>query len=133
VRTSAGLWEILNGRVGPFLNNRRYTLRGYDSTSSGRRMQLATLDWRFPLVNVERGVMSPPAGVLDISGNLFVESGATWNDGSEPDEYRSAAGAEVLARVNLFYALNLNLRLGYARGYDEDGEDQVYLTIGGAF
>ncbi|MDH3762021.1 MAG: hypothetical protein OEU50_13650 [Gammaproteobacteria bacterium] len=133
VRTSAGLLEILNGRVGPFLNNRRYTLRGYDSTSSGRRMQLATLDWRLPLANVERGVMSPPVGLLDISANLFVEGGATWNDGSEPDEYRSAAGAEVLARVNLFYALNLNLRLGYAHGYDEGGEDQVYLTLGGAF
>ena len=133
VQSSAGLADILYGRVGPFLNKRRYTLRGYDSTSSGRRMQLATIDWRFPVANVERGVMSPPIGLLDISGNLFAESGATWNDGSEPEEYRSAAGAEILAQVNLFYSLNLNLRLGFARGFDEDGEDQVYLKIGGAF
>jgi hypothetical protein len=133
VQSSAGLLEILDGRVGPFLNNRRFTLRGYDSTSEGRRMQLATVDWRFPLVNVERGTMSPPIGLLDISGNLFAESGATWNEGSEPEEYRSAAGAEIHAEVNLFYALNLKLRLGFARGFDEDGDDQVYLTIGGAF
>lgn len=133
VRSSGGLQEILGGRVGPFLNKRRYTLRGYDSTSSGRRMQLATIDWRFPLANVERGTMSPPAGLLDLSATLFAESGATWNDGGEPEEYRSAAGAEIHAGVNLFYALNLKLRLGFAHGYDEGGEDQVYLTIGSAF
>lgn len=133
VRSSSGLLDILGGRTGPFLNNRRFTLRGYDSTSTGRRMQLATVDWRFPLANIERGSMSPPAGVLDISGNLFVEGGATWDNGGEPDEYRSAAGAEIHAEINLFYAINLDLRLGYAHGYDEGGEDQVYLTIGGAF
>jgi len=133
VTSSAGIFGIFEGNVGPFLNQRRYTLRGYDSTISGRRMQLATIDWRFPIAAVERGFMSPPVGLLDISGNLFVEGGATWDEGSEPDETRSAAGVEVLARVNLGYALNLNLRLGFAHGYDEDGEDQVYLTIGSAF
>ena len=87
-------------------------------------MQLATLDWRFPISTVERGFMSPPAGLLDVSGSLFVEGGNTWNDGSEPEEYRSSAGVEVFAEINLFYALNLDLRVGYAHGFDDGGEDQ---------
>ena len=77
--------------------------------------------------------MAPPLGVLDLSGALFVESGATWDDGSDPEEYRSAAGLEVLAEINLFNAANLDLRVGYAHGFDDDGEDQFYLTVGGAF
>ena len=71
--------------------------------------------------------------MLDVSGNLFVESGATWDDGSEPEEYRSAAGVEMLAEINLFYAFNLDLRVGYAHGFDDGGEDELYLTVGGAF
>ena len=133
VQASAGLLSILEGEVGPFINQRRYTLRGYERSSEGRRMQLATLDWRFPISTVERGFMSPPAGLLDVSGSLFVEGGNTWNDGSEPEEYRSSAGVEVLAEINLFYALNLDLRVGYAHGFDDGGEDQFYLTLGGAF
>ena len=54
VQSSAGLLSILEGEVGPFINQRRYTLRGYDSSSEGRRMQLATVDWRFPVSNIER-------------------------------------------------------------------------------
>jgi hypothetical protein len=133
VQSSSGIVEILQGPVGPFLNKRRYTLRGYENTTEGRRLQLATIDWRFPVEDIETGLMSPPVGLLNVAGNLFVESGATWNDGNEPEEYRSAAGAEIIAAVNLFYLFNLDLRLGYAHGFDDDGEDQVYLKIGGSF
>jgi hypothetical protein len=35
--------------------------------------------------------------------------------------------------VALFYSLRFQLRLGLAHGFDEDGENQVYLRVGSSF
>lgn len=119
----------------PF-NIRSYPLRGYpDGLASleGRRMQLGTLEWRFPIRRVERGFMTPPLGLHQLAGSLFVDSGAVWNEGRSPDDRRTGAGVELLTDAALLYSLRVNLRLGYAHGFDEGGKDQVYLRIGASF
>lgn len=118
-------------------NVRKYNLRGYDENLpelSGRRMYLATSEWRFPLARIERGWMSPPLGLSQLSGSLFYEAGASWNEGGSADRYYPGAGLEVTAELNLFYHLQLKTRLGYAHGFDDElGDDVVYFSLASSF
>jgi hypothetical protein len=119
----------------PF-NRRDYALRGYPEGRAdlqGRRLRLASLEWRFPLARVERGIMAPPLALHQLSGVVFVDSGAVWQAGSSPDGYRTGAGFELMTDTALFYFARFSLRLGYAHGFDTGGRDQVYLRIGAAF
>ena len=118
-------------------DQRDYPLRGYPTglpALTGRRMFVSSLEWRFPMTRVERGVMVPlPLGLHQVSGSLFVDSGGTWNDGGKPEKYSTGYGMEVNARVILLYELPFNLRLGWAHGLDAGGEYQVYLRVGASF
>ena len=116
-------------------NKRKYALRGYQEglpQLRGRRAQLLTAEWRFPLQRVENGIMAPPVGLLQWHGTIFAETGSVYQD--SPETYYSSAGIELSADVNLFYNLTLRMRFGYAHGFDEDiGDDRLYLKIGSSF
>ncbi len=132
--TGEGLDETTTS--GPRLNRRDFALRGYPASLAslqGRRMQLASLEWRFPLKRVERSWMALPAGLQQWSGKLFIDSGTAWEQGSSPDSYFTGAGIELLSDVNLFYLMNLRLRIGYAHGFDTGGGDRFYLSLGNSF
>lgn len=119
----------------PF-NVRRYPLRGYPDgleVLTGRRVQLGTVEWRFPIQRVERGVMSPPLALHQLAGAVFIDNGATWNEGHSPDNRRTGAGIELNADSAVLYSLRFNLRLGYAHGFNENGENQIYLRVGSSF
>jgi Tol biopolymer transport system component len=115
---------------------REYALRGYDEGKPqlrGRRAQIVSAEWRFPIERVERGIMAPPLGLMQWSGAVFVDSGAAYNDDS-PDEYFTGAGVEINADLNVFYMVPIRARLGYAHGFDENiGDDRVYLQVGASF
>lgn len=115
---------------------RRYALRGYAegfSQLSGRRMQLASLEWRFPGQLIERGFMSPPVGLIQWSGSVFAETGDAY-EGTSVDEYYSSAGFELQGDVNLFYGITTRMRLGIASGFnDVIGEQRIYFDIGASF
>lgn len=119
----------------PF-NQREFALRGYDSglaELTGRRMVLAAAEWRFPLARIERGFMTPPLAIHQVSGSVFAETGDAWTTGRTPGDYSTGAGIEANAEVNLFYALAFHLRLGYAHGFADNGSNQVYLKLGSSF
>jgi hypothetical protein len=119
----------------PF-NHRDFGLRGYDDgflALTGRRMQLLSAEWRFPLRRVERGYMAPPAALDQFFGAFFVDSGDAWFQGSSPDKYYTGAGFELGGDVRLFYHLPLRVILGYAHGFDDPGENQAYIRLGSAF
>ncbi len=114
---------------------REYALRGYSEglpQLRGRRAQLLSAEYRFPIQRVERGIMVPPVGLMQWYGSVFVDSGAAY-DGSRPDKYYTGAGVEFNADLNLFYLLPLTARVGYAHGFDSIGDDRAYLSIGGSF
>lgn len=131
-----GVLDFINPISEPLFGRRKYALRGYAEGNirlSGRRMQLATLEWRFPGALIERGLMSPPVGVIQWSGSLFTEAGAAYDD-SSADKYFSSAGLELQADINLFYGITSRMRLGFASGFDEDiGDDRVYFNLGTSF
>ncbi|MBE9559328.1 MAG: hypothetical protein IMF15_01000 [Proteobacteria bacterium] len=114
---------------------RSYALRGYKEglpQLRGRRAQVLSGEWRFPLQRIERGIMAPPVGLMQWFGTVFAETGSAYFD--SPDSYYTGAGAEIDADVNIFYAATLRVRLGYAHGFDDDiGEDLFYLRIGSSF
>ena len=115
---------------------REYALRGYAEglpELSGRRMQLAGMEWRFPGQLLETGLMSPPIGIVQWSGSVFAETAAAY-DGRSADTYYSGAGIELQADINLFYGMTSRMRLGYARGLDEDiGDERMYFMLGASF
>ncbi len=118
------------------LNRRHYALRGYDEglpQLTGTHMRMASVEYRFPILRLERGFMAPPIGLHQLQGALFTETGATWYEGQEQDDYYSSYGVEIKTDAVLFYGLMLRLSLGYAHGVAEIGGDQAYLRLGGGF
>ncbi len=121
----------------PLFGQRDYALRGYPeglSQLQGRRMQLGSMEWRFPLGLIERGIMAPPIGVMQLAGSVFIDSGAAWDVGHSPDQYYTGTGVELHADLNLFYRVNLKMRLGYAKGQDKSlGDERAYFSLGASF
>lgn len=113
-------------------NHRAFPLRGYPTgldALTGRRMVLGSAEWRFPIATVERAITTPFLGLHRLHGRIFADTGDAWNMGDEPDDYRTGAGTEFYADLNALYIINLRLGLGYAYGFDDGGEHQVYLSL----
>ena len=119
----------------PVFNARNYALRGYKEGLAelrGRRAQILSTEWRFPLQRIEQGIMAPPVGIMQWYGSVFAETGSAYHD--SPVTYYSSAGLELIADLNVFYGLTLRTRAGYAHGFDKDiGDDVFYLKIGSSF
>jgi len=121
--------------LAPYINQRKYALRGYSSQSAltDRHMRLGTVEWRMPLHNVNRSLMAPPVGIGRSALVLFSDTGTTWHSGSNPDRYYSSAGIEVIGELVVGYNLILDTRIGVAKGFDDIGESEFYVRIGRAF
>lgn len=119
----------------PF-KRRSYPLRGYAEGLAelrGHRMGLLSLEYRFPLALVERGIMAPPVGLHQLHGRLFADQGWIGSEGEDSRAY-GGLGAELGLDTVLFYELPMALTLGFAQGLDgELGEQQYYVRLGGAF
>ncbi len=120
----------------PF-NRRDFNLRGYSRAQPGllgRRMQLASAEYRFPIYRLERGITAPPIGLHQMFGTLFADAGAAWNSGKRPAKNYVGAGAELGGDVVLFYYIPLRVMLGYGYGFDKTiGGHHAYLRLGSAF
>lgn len=116
-------------------DERSYALRGYKEglpQLRGRRAQLLSGEWRFPIQRTETGIMAPPVGLMQWSGTVFAETGSAYQD--SPDKYYPSAGLELDTDINVFYGATLRVTAGYAHGFDGDiGDDLVYLRIGSSF
>ncbi|NOQ90465.1 MAG: hypothetical protein GQ549_05925 [Gammaproteobacteria bacterium] len=136
IDSNADAVSILSGVSNQVVfDERSYALRGYKEglpQLRGRRAQVLSSEWRFPLQRIERGIMTPPVGLMQWFGKVFVETGSAYFD--SPDKYYSSAGMEIDADISLFYGAVLRSSVGYAHGFDSDiGEDLVYLRIGSSF
>ncbi len=118
-------------------NKRNYPLRGYPQGLRdlvGRRMVLSHLEWRFPIKRIEYGYTAPiPLGIHQLYGSLFLNSGGVWYDTLQSNQIKSGGGFEFHIDTIIGYSLPLNFRLGIARGFNQQGETQMYLSLGSAF
>jgi len=108
----------------------QWALRGYkDNVQQGNRIQTNSLEYRFPLLNIERGWNLLPIGLGGINANIFADHGAAWQEGGR-SHYLTSAGMELMTEVVVMYGFALPVRLGYAYGFDKDeGGDRTYLQV----
>jgi outer membrane protein assembly factor BamA len=121
--------------IGPVLNERELPLRGYrgdEPALLGRHARVASVEWRMPLVDIDRHGMVPPFGINRLSGTAFFDMGGAW-DGDRPDRWRRGAGLELRGELKLLYSLAIDVRVGVARALDEPRGTRGYLGVGQAF
>jgi hypothetical protein len=106
------------------------TLRGYAPNAfRGQKAAAAGLEYRFPLLDVQRGGKTAPFFFRRLHGALFAEGASAWDDDFDSDGVRTGVGAELRLDMVLGYFLPVTLRLVVAKGLDDDGESQGYLSL----
>lgn len=135
-----------------------YQLRGYRSGAfSGDHLALLSLEYRFPLFFIERGVGTLPIFVRGFHMAVMFDLGQTWNDGAYPTAADIAAGGATVGqllgawfgglrpgvgvefRADLIPLWNGMLRIemgamaGLGDGAQDFGADSFYLHLGSSF
>lgn len=104
------------------------TLRGYPSViQAGRSYALGNLEYRFPIVNIDRGPSTLPFFINRINGNVFLDYGSAF-DLLDTAQFKTGTGAELWFDSTLGYILSFTFRLGYARGLASGGIDKFYFV-----
>ena len=105
-------------------------LRGYRINAfRGRKAGLASLEYRFPIKDIELGWSSAPIFLRRVHGAVFAEAGNAWDNAFRSREFKRSAGAEVRFDTNLTYYLPITFRIVFAHGFDDKGESQVYVSL----
>jgi hypothetical protein len=104
------------------------TLRGYPPTViSGRSYALTNAEYRFPILNVDRGDSTLPIFLNRISGAVFVDYGSAFDE-LRDSRFKTGVGGELWSDWYLAYLLPFTFRLGYARGLARLGIDKFYFV-----
>ncbi|MBL8326725.1 MAG: hypothetical protein JNJ89_17365 [Rubrivivax sp.] len=126
--------------IGFALNNRELALRGYKGDEPqllGQQARLTSIEWRMPLLDIDRHGMVPALGINRLAATVFYDQGGAWAAGSGgPPTYYRSAGLELRGEVRLLYALALELRIGIGHALDAvPGRSRTrgYLTLGQSF
>ena len=109
-----------------------YPLRGYRERSvTGRYVATGTAEYRAPLSTPMRGLGTIPAFLEKTHGALFVDAGKVWDSNAslQQDNVRVGAGVELRADLTLGYWVKVTPALGFAHGFNQGGENQVYFTV----
>jgi Tol biopolymer transport system component len=140
------------------VNATNFPVRGFPSgTIRGQNAMLASLEYRFPLYEIERGPSIWPIFFHRLSGGVFVDAGTAWNrrgielaalsrpEGSPwtRDTTIASVGTEVALDLFAGYYVPLRYRLGVALGIaappcpapacNREGNLDVYLALGRSF
>ncbi|MBK8252364.1 MAG: PD40 domain-containing protein [Polyangiaceae bacterium] len=129
--------------------NGAFVLRGYGANAfGGREYLLGNAEYRFPIYVPEVGISTLPFYIRRIDGNLFTDMGGAFNDFNvekmaffRNDRFldtpllHASLGAELWFGVTLFYGLNAQLRLGWARGLTPKSliDGQWYFVASSAY
>jgi outer membrane protein assembly factor BamA len=113
---------------GGFLYQSGIVLRGYPvAVQTGQYYTLTQAEYRFPIVNIDRGTSTVPIMLNRISGNVFFDLGSAFDD-PRTATYLSGVGGELWVDTSLGYFASFNFRVGYARGLAKGGTDKVYFV-----
>ena len=112
------------------LVDRTVTLRGYPTNVlRGQKAALGSMEYRFPVTNLERGWDTKPFFYRRLHGAVFFEAGNAWDGTYHESELRRSVGAEARLDMTLAYYLPITIRFVFAKGLDKDGESQAYLGL----
>jgi hypothetical protein len=102
------------------------TLRGYAPVvQAGRSYVLGNAEYRFPIVNIDRGISTFPVFLNRINGAAFVDYGSAFDVFSQA-QFKTGVGGELWFDFTLGYIASFTFRLGYAKGLASEGIDKVY-------
>lgn len=110
------------------------SLRGYGYASQyGDQFHVLNAEYRFPIAWIERGVETFPLYLRRLHGTLFVDYGGAFNGPFAFDKLKVGVGGELMLEITYAYYFNAALQLGYARGVDKGGGDQIYFLLNSPF
>jgi outer membrane protein assembly factor BamA len=103
-------------------------LRGYPVVAeAGNYYGLFNAEYRFPILNVDRGMSTLPFFLNRISGAAFVDYGSAFSDPSTA-EFKTGVGGELWFDLTLGYVVGFTFRAGFARGLASGGIDKAYFV-----
>jgi len=113
-----------------------FVLRGYPvGAFGGNQYHLYNVEYRFPIVNIDRGFSTLPLFFQRVNGAFFADYGGAFYD-LDPhnwtDQFHLGVGAEVWIECTIGYFLNPLIRIGYAHGVDDGAATpggQTYTVI----
>jgi outer membrane protein assembly factor BamA len=116
-----------------------FVLRGYAPNAFfGRQYNLANLEYRFPIVWLDRGVSTLPFLFHGMTGTLFADYGGAYDKlalGDPLGMYHLGVGGEISMTFVLGYFLETGLRIGWAKGLSDGAisGSQTYLVLAASF
>jgi hypothetical protein len=103
-------------------------MRGYPVVAeAGNYYALFNAEYRFPILNVDRGPSTLPLFLNRISGAAFVDYGSAFDDPTTA-EFKTGVGAELWFDLTLGYVLGFTFRAGHAKGLASGGIDKTYFV-----
>ena len=111
-------------------------VRGFDEDTRGAHAVVANLDYRFPIVRIERGAGTLPGFVRTVHGALFADAGHAWNQAFRMRDARVSLGVELSVDTVLGYSLPVTFTSGAAWRHDgvtDRNSGAIFGRIGRAF
>jgi hypothetical protein len=111
-------------------------LRGFDDRARGSNAVVVNLDYRFPLMRIERGAGTLPGFVRAVHGAVFADAGHSWNEAFRLHDARASIGLELSVDTILGYSLPVTLTSGVAWRHDgltDRDSGAVFARVGYAF
>ncbi|MDI6739467.1 MAG: hypothetical protein QME74_03790, partial [Candidatus Edwardsbacteria bacterium] len=127
----AGAWKA-NG-ISNFEGNGAFDLRGYaNGTLYQPYRACATVEYRFPLLRIERGYRTWPLYWKNVHGALFAEAGIQSSTAGalKAADTKRSFGGELRSDWLVSYALPGYILIGYARALKRPYRNSVYWMIG---
>jgi hypothetical protein len=115
-------------------------LRGFTpATDSGANYYLGAVEYRLPVVWIDRGYKALPVFIRNISAAAFIDAGSAYDSSEELGETPLVgAGVELRSSIIVSWGGGLSLRGGYAFGLTDGGiplgsPEGLYGWLGGSF
>jgi hypothetical protein len=111
-------------------------LRGIDAGAAvGTRAAVVNADYRFPIVDVQRGIGTLPIFLRAVHGAVFADVGHAWTMPTPTTTFRVAdlrksVGAELSFDTVVGYTLPVTLTAGAAWRDDPEGRGRGYAVFG---
>ncbi len=118
--------------VGPSAIEDVFGIRGYPASAemTGDYIAAGFLEYRFPLIQMDLASGNFPLMFRDLWIKLFAESGNVWSSRLDFSETKVSAGVQLYANLTLGYNVDSFGYIGYARGLQSGGENQVFFGFG---
>jgi len=111
-------------------------LRGFEPGAfAGESYVAATVEYRFPLLEIERGFWTLPLYLRQLHAAVFSDAGDAFTLRDHDFRLNVGAGAELRAELVLGWYLPTTLRLGCAHGVTRSPDSilDCYAALGGIF